>query len=182
MRLREILKYDLYRYNEETSFKSFLRTYLLVPGFSYIVWLRLSQKYNNKLMKFILKQKMIKYGIEIYSETSIGRGFYIGHWGGIIIDSGVKIGDNVNISQGVTIGRSNRGSKKGSPILGSNIYIGPGAKLFGSIHIGSNVAIGANAVVNIDVPDNSVVAGVPAKVVSQDGADGYVNKILDKEL
>ena len=86
------------------------------------------------------------------------------------------IGDNVNISQGVTIGQTNRGKRKGVPVIGNGVYIGPGAKVIGKVTIGNNVAIGANAVVTEDVPDNACVAGVPAKIVSMNGAEGYVNR------
>ena len=85
------------------------------------------------------------------------------------------IGKNCNISQGVTLGQANRGRNKGYPILGDNIYIGPGAKIVGAVKIGNNVAIGANCVVTRDIPDNSVVVGIPGKVISQEGAKGYVN-------
>ena len=84
----------------------------------------------------------------------------------------------MNISQGVTIGQVNRGKYQGVPTIGNGVYIGPGAKVIGKISIGSNVAIGANAVVTTDVPDNACVAGVPARVISMDGADGYVNRTV----
>jgi serine O-acetyltransferase len=58
------------------------------------------------------------------------------------------------------------GYYNGAPRLGNNVYVGPGSKLFGNITIGNNVAIGANAVVNTDVPDNVTVGGVPAKIIS----------------
>lgn len=98
--------------------------------------------------------------------------------GGIVVNPLVKIGKNCNLSQGVTIGQLNRGIKKGVPVIGNNVYIGPGAKVIGNIKIGDNVAIGANSVVVDDVPNNSVVIGVPAKIVSQKGSTGYINKIL----
>lgn len=56
------------------------------------------------------------------------------------------------------------------------MYIGPGAKMFGSIKIGNNVAIGANCVVTKDIPDNAVVVGIPGKVISYEGSNGYVNR------
>jgi serine O-acetyltransferase len=62
----------------------------------------------------------------------------------------------------------------GYPIIGDNVYIGPGAKLVGRVHIGRNVAIGANCVVTCDVPDNAVIVGVPGRIVSYNGASGYV--------
>ena len=53
----------------------------------------------------------------------------------------------------------------GAPTIGDNCIIYPGAKIFGKITIGNNVVIGANAVVNKDVPDNAIVAGVPARII-----------------
>ena len=70
---------------------------------------------------------------------------------------------------------ANRGPKEGCPTIGDNVYIGPGAKLFGRISIGDNAAIGANAVVTGDMPDSAVAVGVPAKAVSSSGSSGYVN-------
>lgn len=87
-----------------------------------------------------------------------------------------RIGKNCNISQGVTLGVVNRGENKGYPTIGDDVYIGPGAKIVGSVNIGNNVAIGANCVVTKDVPDNSVVVGIPGKVISQNGSQGYVNR------
>ena len=115
------------------------------------------------------------YGIQIPAGTKIGKGFYIGHFGCIVVNPDAVIGDNVNISQGVTIGQTNRGPRKGTPRIGNNVYIGPGAKIIGNIAIGNDAAIGANAVVTHDVPDNAVVAGVPAKIISMTGSRGYVN-------
>ncbi len=54
------------------------------------------------------------------------------------------------------------------------MYIGPGAKIIGNIKIGNNVSIGANTVVTKDVPENSVVVGIPARVISNNGSEGYV--------
>jgi serine O-acetyltransferase len=98
-----------------------------------------------------------KWGIEIPRVTQIGAGFYIGHSGGIIISGLAKIGENVNISQQVTIGIAGKGEKRGVPTIGDNVYIAPGAKIFGKITIGNNVSIGANAVVYKDIPNDSVV-------------------------
>ncbi|SEH98972.1 serine O-acetyltransferase [Rheinheimera pacifica] len=106
-----------------------------------------------------------KWGIEIPRAADIGPGLYIGHNGGIVISSQVKAGKNLSISQGVTIGVSGKGIKRGVPVIGDNVYIAPGAKVFGKIFVGSNVSIGANAVVNQDVPDNSVAVISPGIVI-----------------
>lgn len=117
-----------------------------------------------------------KFGISISYRTQIGPGLYIGHFGGIVINQKTIIGQNCNISHQVTVGVANRGPHKGVPTFGDNIYIGPGAKVFGDIKIGNNVAIGANCVVTKDVPDYSVVVGVPGKVISSEGSEGYVTR------
>lgn len=117
-----------------------------------------------------------KYGISISFRTQIGSGLYISHNGGIVINSHAIIGKNCNISHQVTLGVANRGKRKGYPIIGNNVYIGPGAKVIGNIHVGNNVAIGANCVVTKDVPDNSVVVGIPGQIISSEGSQGYINR------
>jgi serine O-acetyltransferase len=124
---------------------------------------------------------MYKYGFSISPRTEIGPGFFLGHIGCITIHEKAIIGRNCNIAQGVTIGQSNRGGRKGYPVIGDNVFIGPGAVVIGRIKIGDNVAIGANSVVTKDVPDNAVVAGIPAKVISYAGSSDYVNH-TDYEL
>ena len=122
-----------------------------------------------------LRHYSYKFGIQIPYATKIGKGFYIGHFSGIVVSPETIIGKNVNISQGVTIGKTDSGIHKGAAIIHDEVYIGPGAKLIGRIEIGKNAAIGANAVVTKDVPENAVVAGVPAKVISMNGATNYIN-------
>lgn len=106
-----------------------------------------------------LSRKVIEIstGISISSGAEIGPGFYIGHFSGIVVGRGVHIGENCNISQGVTVG-----SHRGSPRIGDDVYLGPGAKLFGPISVGDHVAVGANAVVSRSVPSfSTVVTGQP---------------------
>jgi serine O-acetyltransferase len=180
--LKKFIKSDLYRYTGKVDFKSFIKTYITTAGFNYLFWFRLTQKYNNILFKIILKRKMIKFGIEIHPNTKIGYGFYIGHFGGIIINEKTIIGNNCNISQGVTIGQINRGEKKGTPTIEDEVYIAPGAKIIGKINIGRNSSIGANAVVVKDVSANTTVGGIPAKQISTIGSDGYVNRVFNIEV
>ncbi|GER80051.1 serine acetyltransferase [Candidatus Denitrolinea symbiosum] len=117
-----------------------------------------------------------KYGISISYRTQIGSGLYIGHFGGIVINKNVVVGKNCNISHQVTLGKANRGVKKGYPVIGDNVYLGPGAKVIGNVKIGNNVAVGANCVVTKDIPDNGVVVGIPGKIISLEGSLGYINK------
>jgi serine O-acetyltransferase len=102
-------------------------------------------------------------GISIPASAQIGKGFYIGHFGSIILHSDAKMGENCSIGPGVLIGTRGLGSI-GVPVIGNNVYIGVGAKLLGQIKIGNNVKIGANAVVVFDVPDDSTVVGIPGQI------------------
>lgn len=111
-----------------------------------------------------------KWGIEIPRSAEIGEGFYIGHYGGIIVSGLAKIGKNVTISQQITIGVSGRGDKGGAPTIGDNVYIAPGAKIFGKIRVGHNAKIGANAVIHKDIPDNAIAVLDPGfKIISFNG-------------
>ena len=94
--------------------------------------------------------------------NSIGPGLSIPHAGTIVVTGNAVIGDNCRIHTCVNIG-NHRGK---APRIGNNVYIGPGAKIFGDITVGDNAVIGANAVVNKDVPPGVTVGGVPARIIS----------------
>jgi len=159
----------------------------VAPGLRYSYWMRLCSVLRCKkkwLPIYVIalhrfNHYQYKYGISIPFVTKIDKGFYIGHFGCIVVNQAAVIGKNCNISQGVTIGAANRGKNKGCAVIGDNVYIGPGAKIVGAVRIGNNVAIGANAVVTHDVPDNAVVGGVPARIISMEGSEGYVNNKVE---
>jgi len=109
------------------------------------------------------------WGIEISRHATIGPGLYIGHFGGIVISRHSVIGSNCNLSQDVTIGVSGDGAKRGAPTIGDDVYIAPGAKLFGAITVGDRVRIGANAVIHADVPDDAVAVAASFQLISVDG-------------
>jgi serine O-acetyltransferase len=98
----------------------------------------------------------------------IGEGTRLGIGGiGTVIHPDSVIGRDCVIAQNVTLGGRVRGN--GTPVIGNNVFIAPGAKCLGG-KIGNNVVVGANAVVLDEIPDNCVVAGVPARIVSRDMA------------
>lgn len=141
--------------------------------------------YNSKMplliKKFLLifgviNQKWIEIitGISLPYKSKIGHSFYIGHFGNIIINANSVIGTNCNISQGVTIGVSGRGEKRGVPIIGDNVYFGANSTVAGKIIIGDNALIGANSLVVDDVKPGTTVVGVPAKMVSTNDSKGYL--------
>lgn len=176
---------DLYRIHGKTSISLFLRELLFGIGFKCCFWMRVCSYMSSvcgpvrilfPVCRLFRRHFMIKFGVQVNYLADIGPGFYIGHFGGISVSPHCKIGKNCNISQGVTIGTGGRGERHGAPDIGDNVYIGPGAKLFGRIRVGNNVAVGANAVVTKDVPDNAVVAGVPARAISEHGSGDFINR------
>lgn len=102
-------------------------------------------------------------GIVIGSTAEIGRRFHIEHHGCIVIHGASVIGNDCLIRHGVTLGNSGKADPLGAPTLGNSVEVGAGAKLLGRISIGDNVIIGANSVVIRDVPNDTVVGGIPAK-------------------
>lgn len=124
----------------------------------------------------LLWQKVIEIttGISIPASVRIGHSFYIGHFGGIILNSNAVIGNNCNISQGVTIGVSGIGERRGVPLIGNNVYIGANSIVVGKVIIEDNVLVGACSLVTSDVKADSVVLGVPAIVVSDKSSEGYI--------
>ena len=114
-------------------------------------------------------------GIEIHPGATIGRGFFIDHGMGVVIGETAEIGENVLLYQGVTLGGTGKEKGKRHPTLGDNVVVGTGAKVLGAITIGDNVKIGANSVVLHSVPNNSIVVGVPGKVIKK-----KVVKIFDE--
>jgi serine O-acetyltransferase len=110
------------------------------------------------------------WGIEISRKARIGPGLYIGHFGGITVSSLAVIGANCSLSQQVTIGVAGGPGREGAPRIGDDVYIAPGARVFGRIRVGNNVKIGANAVVHADVPDDAVIALDPGfRIISYRG-------------
>lgn len=130
-------------------------------------WKSNSKKWYGKIMYayYLLRHRRmcLKYGIYI-GLNAVGKGFFIVHPGFVRIDSWVHIGENCTVLPMVLFGRAH--PIDGTEIfVGDNCYVGTGATILGPIRIGNNVTIAAGAVVTKDVPDNVVVAGVPAKVV-----------------
>jgi serine O-acetyltransferase len=93
-----------------------------------------------------------------------------------VINGYATIGECCTIFQDVTIGRSFFGECEGVTQIGNNVILFPGSKVIGGITIGNNVVIGANAVVTSDIPNNSVVVGAPAKVVSNNVKQYFNNE------
>ncbi len=118
----------------------------------------------------------VRLGVTI-PKNVFGPGLCLVHRGTVVVSPKARVGANCRIHPSTSIGDYN-----GAPTLGDNVYIGPGAKLYGPITIGNNVAIGANAVVNGSFTDSCTVGGIPARVISETGAKEqgvFPNTLID---
>jgi serine O-acetyltransferase len=117
----------------------------LLPSFIYYV-------------QFLLFNSIVPY------TAMIGKGTYCSYGGiGVVIHARAVIGDNCVLGQGITIG--GRSKIEDVPVIGNKVYVASGARVLGNVKIGDNAIIGANSVVIKDVPEGSVAAGVPAKII-----------------
>ncbi len=109
-------------------------------------------------------------GIEIHPAATLGPGLFIDHGMGVVIGETAEVGRNVSLLQGVTLGGTSNKREKRHPTLADNVVVGAGAKIIGAFTIGAGSRIGAGSVVVREVPENSVVVGVPGRVTFRDGA------------
>lgn len=162
--------------------KSRLEIYLCYPGFHALLIHKLShwlwRKKLHTLPRFISYVARAITGIEIHPGATVGKNLFIDHGMGVVIGETAKIGDNVTIYHGVTLGGvSPQDSAKDSirhPQIGNNVIIGSGAQLLGPINIGDGAKIGSNAVVVSDVEPGAIMVGIPArKVVRKEQVQDY---------
>ncbi len=190
MTLRELRKFlaaDQYRYEAGSGAQNFFRQWRRESGFRFTVIMRictyLRAQYFSRyglyhLFLWIHRRMQVKYAAYIEFSTSIGPGLYLGHLCFVVTNTRCVIGENCTLSHGVTIGQTNQRSKNpGVPIIGDRVYLGCGAKILGGITIGNDAVVAPNAVVVSDVPARAVVGGIPARVLSMEGSDGYVSNI-----
>ncbi len=170
--LRYYLRRDL-KWVGGHPYRTFISRYCFEPGFKFTVWLRLTRYFflkGKRALPFFILSRMVykhleyKYSFDISYNAQIGPGLTIAHYGYIIVTSNTTLGSNCSLRPGVVFGKKLTEQTDGA-IVGDNVEFGVGAKMIGNVRIGNNVIVGANAVVTKDVPDDSIVAGVPAKVV-----------------
>lgn len=117
--MNEDFKLDYYRMTGE-HYKSGIKSIIRIIASHQIRFVRLwrkSKKRQTLIKRLRLLKYARKYGIEVSHDAEIGRGLYLGHPYNITAGAGVKIGDNVNLHKGCTIGRENRGKRKGAPVI-----------------------------------------------------------------
>ena len=142
---------------------------LLYPSFRVMLTYRRAHKLYLKghffWARFLSQRAARKTGIEIHPGAKIGKRLFIDHGMGIVIGETAEIGDDCTIYHGVTLGGTGHDTGKRHPTIGNNVLISTGAKVLGPFKVGDNSRIGANAVVLQEVPPDSTVVGIKARVV-----------------
>lgn len=153
--------------------RSSLEIFFLYPGVKALrMYRRAHFFYEHKfffIARSISQRAARKTGIEIHPGAKIGRRLVIDHGHGVVIGETTEIGDDVLIYQGVTLGGTGKDTGKRHPTIGNNVMISTGAKVLGPFKVGDNSRIAAGAVVLEEVPPDSTVVGVPARVVKKGG-------------
>ena len=171
--MNPVFQKDLYRYYGEKG-EPFFKKMFRPLEIKYIKLFRKANACRFAPLKLFYTARLLRLSqktqIQIPARTTIGEGFYIGHLGRVVIHPDAKLGRNVNIATGVTVGMENRGSRKGVPVIGDNCWIGTNAVIVGKITVGSDVLIAPLSYVNFDVPDHSIVIGNPGKIIPRENA------------
>lgn len=164
-----LINSDLYRLRQNKGLKEFVYCYFRRPMFRYQVWLRITHSWkNNKFLRIfsvfpwlIYRKYEFKFGVHISSNIEIGEGLCVVHGDGVYLNAS-KIGKNLTVYQNVTLGIM---SGK-IPIVCDNVTIYPNAVVYGGVIIENNATIGANSVVNKNVPCGKTVVGAPAREIN----------------
>jgi serine O-acetyltransferase len=166
--------------SKDPAARSQLEVLLCYPGLHAILIHRISSRLwwsgHTLLARFLSQCSRSVTGIEIHPGANIGNCVFIDHGMGVVIGETTVVGDGCVIYQGVTLGAGaaarkgaeTRGSKR-HPTLGKGVVVGSGAEIQGAITVGDNVQVASGSIVLKDVPENSIVVGVPGRVLYRDG-------------
>lgn len=167
-----LIQSDYYRCKgRSASWLSMWMYTLWEPSFRFLFWFRMASYICRHpmyyLSKWMHRRNMFKYGLIIPSTTRVGFGLYIGHPLSIVVNPTAVIGNNVNLSQFVTIGSNHQHAA----VIGDNVYVGPSVSIVEDVVIGNDTVIGAGAVVTKSLPDHVVAVGNPAREVKSNIQD-----------
>lgn len=155
--------------------RGFFEVVLCTPGFQAVAAHRLLHFLHARLHIPVLPRFLaliVRWwtGTEIHPGARIGKGVFIDHAAGVVIGESAIVGDNVTLFQGVTLGATgNENTWKRHPTLEAGVFVGSGARILGPVTVGKNAKIGAGSVVVKDVPPETTVVGVPARIVKSAG-------------
>jgi len=173
------IKADTYRLRGQYGTLLLIKAFLTNRSFRPILTLRLCQAASGLGKPRLLALPFCKIlhritcqlaGMDMPWQTEIGGGLAIAHGWGLVVNPQVKIGSNVTLFHGVTLGQRDRIARDGTrstgyPTLENDVWVGPNAIIVGDVRIGAGSRIGGGAFVTEDVPKHSVVSGNPARIV-----------------
>jgi serine O-acetyltransferase len=146
---------------------------LYYKGFHAIVTYRLAHwlwdKGRRDFALYLQSRSSAVFQCDIHPAAKIGRGIFLDHATGLVVGETAEIGDDVSILHGVTLGGTGKEWEDRHPKIRYGVMIGAGAKVLGNIEVGHCARIAAGSVVTKPVPNNTTVAGVPAKVIGVAG-------------
>ncbi|GAA4319432.1 hypothetical protein [Compostibacter hankyongensis] len=166
------IRSDLKKHGANSFWASF-RTYCFNPSFRLILNYRIGRFYIQKrspvfklLVRYYAYKQVVRRSCQISYRADIGQRVFFPHPLVIVIGEYVKIGDDVSIWHGVTLGSHGRKEMNCEyPVILNRVRLYAGSKVLGAVRVGNDAVIGASAVVNIDVPDASVAVGIPARIL-----------------
>ena len=158
-------------YQRDPACDNYCRPFLFFKGFLAIQAQRLAHSLwrneRRSLARYIQHKVSILCCCDIHPAAQLGSGLMVDHATGLVIGETAKVGNNVSLLHGVTLGGSGNNVGKRHPTIGDDVMISAGAKVLGSISVGKGSKVGAGSVVLSTVPAHVTVAGVPAKIVGR---------------
>ena len=160
-------------FDRDPACHRFIQPILFFKGFQAVQAYRVGHwlwTQGRKDMAYFVQMRVSEvFGVDVHPAARIGRGIMIDHAHSIVIGETAVVGDNVSMLHSVTLGGTGKEDGDRHPKIGDGVLIGAGAKVLGNIHVGHCSRIAAGSVVLEDVPHNTTVAGVPARVVGKAG-------------
>ena len=170
--------------DRDPATRSTLQPFLFFKGFLSLQTHRVAHwlwGQGRETLAFFLQSRMSElYGVDIHPAAPIGSGVFIDHATGVVIGETARVGDDVSMLHGVTLGGTGKVFTDRHPKIGNGVLLGAGAKVLGNIKVGDEARVGSGSVVLSDVPPRCSVAGVPAKPVG--GACAQPSKTMDQRF
>ena len=156
-------------YERDPACTEHLQPFLYFKGYHAIQSYRIANwlwRQGRESLALYLQSRMSELlGIDINPAATLGRGLFFDHAHGIVIGQTARVGNNVSLLQGVTLGGTGKEQGDRHPKIGNGVLIGAGAKVLGNIRVNDNAKVASGSVVLKEVPAGCTVAGVPAKIV-----------------
>jgi serine O-acetyltransferase len=156
-------------YERDPACKGFIQPFLHFKGYQALQTHRISHwlwRRGRESLAFYLQSRMSElFQVDIHPAAEIGEGAFLDHGTGIVIGETARIGRDVSMLHGVTLGGTGAGRGDRHPKIGNGVLLGAGAKVLGNITIGDNAKIASGSVVLSSVPAGCTAAGVPARLV-----------------